>query len=292
MGKVDRATALRAMQTALDHGITHFDIARSYGFGRAESVLGAVVKHHRQQVTITTKFGVVPPVLGLKHRVLMPAARAAIRWVPALASRARRQSGEMLAEVRFDVPYAHECLHTSLRELATDHIDIYLVHDPRNLSAEQLAALRDFMTRAKQSGKILRWGLACHVPQDLIWAKDAGADVIQIEGNLSTAHSLGLPHGPHQTLVTRPFCGGLSANRAALIESALPGRLAELAQAGHDLVDLALAISRQLAGPHGSVIAAMYSPEHIVSNARRITAVTSSAVLMAAARDYIAKVAA
>ena len=57
----DRRDAVRALETAFAEGITHFDVARAYGFGRAEGILGEFLLGKRDQVTVATKFGIQPP---------------------------------------------------------------------------------------------------------------------------------------------------------------------------------------------------------------------------------------
>src|SRR5438128_1444735 len=47
--------------TAIDAGINHFDVARMYGLGAAEGVLGSALASRRHEVTIATKFGISPP---------------------------------------------------------------------------------------------------------------------------------------------------------------------------------------------------------------------------------------
>lgn len=42
---------------ALDHGITHFDTAALYGFGRNETLLGKVLKPHRNNIFLASKCG-------------------------------------------------------------------------------------------------------------------------------------------------------------------------------------------------------------------------------------------
>jgi aryl-alcohol dehydrogenase-like predicted oxidoreductase len=42
---------------ALDRGITHFDTAALYGFGRNETLLGKVLKPHRQKIFLASKCG-------------------------------------------------------------------------------------------------------------------------------------------------------------------------------------------------------------------------------------------
>ena len=53
--------SIRLVHCALDHGISRFDVAPSYGLGTAESVLGAAIRKGARQIEITTKFGIEPP---------------------------------------------------------------------------------------------------------------------------------------------------------------------------------------------------------------------------------------
>src|SRR3954449_5791318 len=56
----DRPDALRLLESAFDEGITHFDIARLYGLGHAEAILGEFIQNKRDRVTVTTKLGILP----------------------------------------------------------------------------------------------------------------------------------------------------------------------------------------------------------------------------------------
>jgi aryl-alcohol dehydrogenase-like predicted oxidoreductase len=49
------------LERAFALGITHFDVARAYGFGRAEGILGKFLRGRRDQVTVATKLGLQPP---------------------------------------------------------------------------------------------------------------------------------------------------------------------------------------------------------------------------------------
>src|SRR5436305_14823142 len=57
-GRTTDEDALAAMRRARDLGVTFFDTADSYGFGRSESLLGIVLSRKRQDVVIATKVGV------------------------------------------------------------------------------------------------------------------------------------------------------------------------------------------------------------------------------------------
>ena len=52
----DEAAAALLLR-ALDRGITHFDTAALYGFGRNEALIGKVLKPHRQKVFLASKCG-------------------------------------------------------------------------------------------------------------------------------------------------------------------------------------------------------------------------------------------
>ena len=266
-GKVGRSQALRAMAGAFDLGVTHFDVARSYGFGQAEYVVGAFIKGGRDKVTIASKFGVVPPKLSLRTKMSIPIARIATKFLPQLKSRLTKRSGELLASRNFDVSYARHCLNQSLAALATDYIDVYLIHEPDNASLINPDDLRFFLEDSVRDGKIRRWGLAYQSPQDFEWAGILGGDVIQFEGNVKTLPTCGaILDDVRQKIVTRPFVGGL-ANSCGLRTILHDLNLITIVQEiGASLADVSLCLARDLAGQSGTVLCSMFSPEHIKKN--------------------------
>lgn len=58
-GGSDTRDALRAIEAAVEHGMTTIDTAPVYGFGLSEEIVGKAVKGKRQNVQILTKFGMV-----------------------------------------------------------------------------------------------------------------------------------------------------------------------------------------------------------------------------------------
>jgi D-threo-aldose 1-dehydrogenase len=159
MGRsVRRFESLRLLETAHDQGITHFDTARSYGFGEAEAVVGEFARGRRAQITIATKLGILPP-----NRTFMAVAKAlarpAVRMVPALQSRMRRAAGAMQTSGAFDVAAARASLEKSLRTLNTDYVDLLLLHEcrPHDLESDELLA---FLEGAVAAGCVLAYGVA------------------------------------------------------------------------------------------------------------------------------------
>lgn len=125
--EVDDATSIRALETALDEGITFFDTADVYGLGHSEELIGAAFGN-RDDVTIATKVG---------HRV--------------------DADGTFVRDYAPD--YIVEACEQSLRRLRRDTIDYYQLH------SAQVTELRDggcveAMEQLKQQGKIRYWGVS------------------------------------------------------------------------------------------------------------------------------------
>jgi aryl-alcohol dehydrogenase-like predicted oxidoreductase len=118
-GRIDESQFSRAVQQAIDSGITCFDTAEAYGMGVSEEALARAVEGRRKEVTIVTKFGV-----GYEE---MPNRRDSSR-------------GRVLASIE-----------KSLRRLQTDHVDAYLVHwpDPDTPLDETMRALDDIVQQGK-----------------------------------------------------------------------------------------------------------------------------------------------
>ncbi|MBC7404555.1 MAG: aldo/keto reductase [Cytophaga sp.] len=271
MGKVGKSEALRAMSEAFNLGVTHFDVARSYGFGRAEQVVGSFIKGRRDKVTVTSKFGVVPPNLNLSTKALIPVARLATKLMPHLKARLKSKSGQLLAERNFDVAYARKCLDESLRMMKTDYIDIYLIHEPNVALLKNPEELGSLLEDSVRAGKIRRWGAAYQTVQDYQWASVLGGDVIQFEGNIETLSQCNaILNDERQRIVTRPFAGGLCTKpvlQAKLRDLQLTETVKEL---GASLADVSLCLAHELAGQSGTVLCSMFSSEHIQENTRTL----------------------
>ena len=119
---VGRKQALRLLEGAFDAGIRHFDVARYYGYGEAEGILGTFLKSRRSQVTVTTKFGIEPPRPTSTLRVALGIGRRFLRLVPS-ARKVVHQHTSAFVNVKgnaFSAADAQRNLETSLRELGTD----------------------------------------------------------------------------------------------------------------------------------------------------------------------------
>ena len=98
-GPVDDETSMAAVRRAVDLGITFFDVADVYGFGRAETVLRRALGPRLRDLMIATKFGAAWTEDGRTFRDISPA-------------------------------YLRRALEGSLRRLGLDAIPLYQIHWP------------------------------------------------------------------------------------------------------------------------------------------------------------------
>ncbi len=165
LGAVDAKKSRTALEAALNHGINHFDLARSYGYGEAESFVGKVLKPHRDKVVLTTKFGIVA---NWKADLLRPAKTLARNFQ-------KRKSQGVLSDLAKPVKshfanYFHDrieftnanmrrSLETSLKALKSDYIDYFLLHEP-GVTLVNIDELEETAAKLKEEGKIRAWGIA------------------------------------------------------------------------------------------------------------------------------------
>ncbi len=159
MGRVGKREALKAMAMAFDAGVTHFDVARSYGFGDAERIVGRFAATRRGRMTVATKFGIQPQPLGLAKRAARPLVRLARRVLPGADALVRRGSGSMLVAGHYSLADARTSLEISLRELRLDAIDLLFVHECRRAEPVQDDVIA-WLEQLKTQGIIRAWGFA------------------------------------------------------------------------------------------------------------------------------------
>jgi aryl-alcohol dehydrogenase-like predicted oxidoreductase len=135
---MSRSESLAALEAAFDAGIRHFDVAPMYGFGEAESCLGEFLGRHRAEVTVTTKYGIPPAkrggLMGLARSIARPLVKALPGLKRGLTNVAVR-AAQPTEKASFTAAQAKESLEGSLRELRTDRIDVWLLHE---VTAEDL----------------------------------------------------------------------------------------------------------------------------------------------------------
>jgi hypothetical protein len=132
-GALRRLTTRRInllLDSAAEEGITHFDTAPMYGVGEAEGLLGRFLGPRRDEMTVTTKIGLLPPP-------------AFARVLPG-----RLLRGPLSGHQDFEPRSVRASFERSLRRLRTDHVDILLLHEcvPDQVTEELLGFLAGCVT--------------------------------------------------------------------------------------------------------------------------------------------------
>jgi aryl-alcohol dehydrogenase-like predicted oxidoreductase len=172
----------RLLGEAHAQGLSHFDVARMYGLGMAEAELGLFARGRREQITIATKFGIEPGSPRLAR--LQAPARAAIARLPALRAALQRRGSGPHPPRRYDAAAARASLETSLRELGTDYVDVFFVHDPAPGDHVDLDGLAELCEELIESGKIRAWGLSGDPDPCAELSRDAAGSVLQVRDSI------------------------------------------------------------------------------------------------------------
>ena len=180
---------VRWIEQALALGITAFDHADIYGGYQAEALFGAALRAApglRDRLQLVTKCGIRLP--SETHGVR-------VKHYDTSAGYVRRQ------------------VEASLRNLATDRLDLVLIHRPDALM--DAAALADTFATLTREGKVLHWGVSNHsVGQFALLHARHGLATNQVElsplalgalddGTLDQAQQLGL-----RPMIWSPLAGG------------------------------------------------------------------------------------
>jgi D-threo-aldose 1-dehydrogenase len=201
LASVGEKKAQQLLGTAFDAGVRHFDVARYYGYGEAEGLLGAFVKSRRAEVTITTKFGIEPPRRTSALRFAMQAGRRLVQLVPAARGFLQRQAQGLVKAGGFSAKDAQTSLETSLRELGADYVDFFLLHEyaVSENSPDELVA---FLTDAVKAGKIRHFGLGTSIENTLraMERQPHLCSVVQFENSVLKRNLKELPQGARRPL--------------------------------------------------------------------------------------------
>jgi D-threo-aldose 1-dehydrogenase len=161
MGATNRRDSLKLLETAYDAGIRHFDVAPMYGYGEAETCFGEFLQHHRDQITVTTKYGIAPPKNSAIIKLGRSIAGPILKQIPNLKHRlAQAANAATRTNDRpiFTATQAKASLDRSLLALRTDHIDLWLLHEV-TASDLQDDSLLELLEAEKRKGTIGAFGI-------------------------------------------------------------------------------------------------------------------------------------
>ncbi len=222
-----KADAIDALRAGLDLGLTHIDTAEMYGSGASEQVVGEAIRGRREEVFLVSK--VLPSNASTRGTVL--------------------------------------ACEQSLKNLATDHLDCYLLHwRGRYPLTDTVAA---FATLQRE-GKIRSWGVSNFDVADLEEVSAiAGApvcnQVLYHVAERAIEHEVMPWCAAHRTAVVAYTPFGRSA---AIYETSTPGgRLLQQIGAAHGATARQVALQFLLRDPNVFVIPKAARLEHVTDNA-------------------------
>jgi D-threo-aldose 1-dehydrogenase len=217
MARLGRRESVRLLEAAHEAGITHFDTARAYGYGEAESAVGEFLSQHRESVTVATKLGMVPPRRSRSLGVAKSVARAAVGRAPAARRLLRRGAATMVRSGQFDPAQARSSLDTSLRELAVETVDLLLLHECR--PADLTEGLFDFLQASVQAGKVRHFGIATDPASTALILADQPrfAAVAQFEHNVRDDTLAAVPDPGRTGVITHSAVREVIAPLTALL---------------------------------------------------------------------------
>jgi aryl-alcohol dehydrogenase-like predicted oxidoreductase len=262
--RIDAEGTAAVVSAAIESGINFFDTADIYGGGQSEEYLGRALRGRRDKVLIATKFGM---------------------------KMADGKGGAKPAYIR-------QAAEDSLRRLATDHIDLYQIHqpDPSTPIADTLGALNELV----KAGKAREIGCSNFSAEQLREAAkvQGGARFVSVQNNYSLLHrepeAEVLPECQRQRIAFLPYfplANGLLTGKYRQGQPfpkssrgddgfgpkvftdenlALVDQLRRIAESrGHTLLELAMAwlASKNVVA---SVIAGAKTPEQVKANASSV----------------------
>jgi aryl-alcohol dehydrogenase-like predicted oxidoreductase len=176
---VDEKEALRTLAIAMERGINFFDTADIYQMGVSERLIGRAFRHQRQEVFIATKGGARFTPLGTAALRLRPWLRPAATLLKPFKKRLLRAKNSQ-RQTDFSDRHLTDALHSSLKRLGTDYVDLYQLHHPH---AEVLRRFeyQETLGRLKREGKIRFIGVSCDSVEDALAAlSNPELDAIQL----------------------------------------------------------------------------------------------------------------
>ena len=271
MGALNRRESLAMLEAAVDAGITHFDVAPSYGYGQAEACLGDLLVRHPGRLTVTTKYGIPPPraqsLVGLARGLVKPV----LKRIPGLKQRLAGVARTVVSQPErssFSASQARASLEHSLAELKTDHLDLFLLHEATADDLDDQSLLR-FLEDARTSGRIGAFGIGSQsskIPR-LLAERPAFCPTLQYEWSVLDA---AIPAGPSFRIHHRSLTESFRSLHAALVgQPAVCRRWSEAT--GRDLASpdslahLMLKASL-VANPDSVILFSSKSPAHVRAN--------------------------
>ncbi|QIA63455.1 aldo/keto reductase [Vibrio astriarenae] len=186
-GKVDDSESIKAIQHAVDNGISFIDTANIYGAGHSEKVISQAIKGRRDDVVLSSKFGFD--------------ADESTKQVLGLFTRPKE--------------IASMC-EASLRRLETDYLDVYFFHI-NDFNVNEIGPIADTLDSLVKEGKIRSYGWSTDSLENAkALVNRSGYAAVQFESNVLN------PNTPMTQMCDQMSIAGV--NRGPLAMGLLSGK--------------------------------------------------------------------
>lgn len=220
LGSINKKTAQYALDFALENGVNHLDLARSYGYGDAEGFVGKAIKGKRDQLVLASKFGIEANWKASFMKPLKPIAREVKNFIKKNKNQTLTITNSKNVADRFldrIVPLRanlmKKSLEKSLIELQTDYLDYFFIHEPFH-SVTYIDEINEMVQRLKEEGKIRAFGIAYMQTQEHLHQNYLSSfDILQFDkpAELADYNELVKRRGNEKNILFSPMKGGGSA---------------------------------------------------------------------------------
>ncbi len=150
-GRTNDKESLKALETAMDHGVNFFDTADVYGDGHSEELLAQATKGKEDEVYIATKFC---------------------------------RAGDIFSPDTYSAEQVRSYCENSLRRLKRERLDLYQIHCPP-LDILKSGQVFTVLDQLQAEGKIRNYGVSVEtIEEGLVCLENPNVKALQVIFNL------------------------------------------------------------------------------------------------------------
>lgn len=179
----NKSSVNKLLNVVYENGIVHFDTAPLYGQGYSEIIIGNFIKNKRENIALSTKFGMgSTQIPNIPSWLALPLNYYKKKLI---GNKCKTLNIEQKKEIQIhkviDKKYIETHFQSSLKRLDTDYVDYYLLHEmsPECLTDNAILFLFDL----KKRGLIKEIGLgtSCTAILNIKSESLLGWDILQYE---------------------------------------------------------------------------------------------------------------
>ena len=118
------------IKLAIENGVLHFDLARYYGLGKAEAEFTKIIKNISQEITISSKFGIIDNFSISTFKNNQNIIRKFINKYKSLKKIIKFLYSANSLKRNYSIKNCRQSLDKSLFAFNTNHIDLFFIHEP------------------------------------------------------------------------------------------------------------------------------------------------------------------